>query len=188
MLLLTDTVGVTVVARSPTTWQSVSAKENTPAWRAQPISTMQATAKTTTPPAFTRFANAGVAAVLLLLVACTAEPPDPLILATRWAALLEGTLVEEDGCLRVESPDRQDVTSTALVWQMDIFEVTRSGDEVTIVDLYGDNGQPGEPVIWRLGQTLRIGGGELRRAGVIDHAGADFPEKCVGPYWLVSGV
>ena len=141
-----------------------------------------------TPPALTRIAFAGVAAVLLLLVACSAESPDPLIAATRWVALLQGTLVEEGGSLRVVSPDRPDVTGTALVWQRDIFEVNRSGDEITIVDLYGDNGQPDEPVIWRLGQGLRIGGGELRRAGVIDHAGADFPEKCVGPYWLVSGV
>ena len=152
------------------------------------MSTMQTTAISTTPPAFTRIALAGVAAVLLLLVACGAEPADPLIVATRWAALLEGTLVEEDGCLRVVSPDRPDVTGTALVWQKKLFDVTRSGDEITIVDLYGDNGQPDEPMNWRLGQALRFGGGELRRAGVIDHAGADFPDKCVGPYWLVSGV
>ncbi|MCZ6617689.1 MAG: hypothetical protein O7E57_06110, partial [Gammaproteobacteria bacterium] len=109
---------------------------------------------------------------MALLAACSAEAADPLLRATRWAALLQGTLVEEDECLRVAPPNQTGTTSTALIWQKDIFEVTRSGDEITIVDLFGNNGQPDVPVIWRLGQVLRIAGGELRLAGVVDHAGA----------------
>ena len=135
-----------------------------------------------------RFAIAGLSAVIVLLVACSAEPTDPLIEATRQLALLQGILIEDAGCLRVAPPDRPDGPGWAVVWQKDIFEVTRSGDEITIVDLFGRNGQPNEPVIWRLGEVIRGGGGEARLPGAIEHAGAEFPEKCAGPYWLVSMV
>ena len=136
-----------------------------------------------------RLSVAGSAAVMVIAMfaACAEQPTDPPIIVTRWTALLEGTLIEEAGCLRVTGPDQPDGPSRALVWQKDIFEVTRSGDEVTIVDLIGNNGQPDEPMIWRIGNDIRAGGGELRLGGVIDHAGEEFAEKCVGPYWLFSG-
>ncbi len=103
-------------------------------------------------------------------------------------AELHGILVEEAGCLRVAPPGQPDGPGYALIWQKDVFDVTRSGDEVTIVDLIGQNGQPDEPVTWRLGEVIQGSGGEARLNGAIEHAGADFPEKCTGPYWLVSGV
>ncbi len=142
----------------------------------------------TTNSSFKRFATAGLAAVVMLLVACNAETSDPPIVVTRQMAEIQGILIDEGGCLRVIPPDRPDGPSWALVWQKDIFEVTRSGDEITIVDQFGRNGGPDEPVIWRLGEEIRGGGGEARLSGAIEHAGAEFPEKCAGPYWLISGV
>lgn len=126
--------------------------------------------------------------VAILAIACGAETPDPLVSATRQLALLQGVLVEQSGCLRDAQPGRLDGPSTALVWQKDIFRVTRSGDRLTIVDLFGDNGRPKEPVIWRIGEEIRGSGGELRPPGVVDHAGEDYLERCAGPYFLVSGV
>ena len=136
----------------------------------------------------TQFSLAGAAALMALVIACSAQTSGPPIEVVRKLALLPGILIEDAGCLRVAPPDRPDGPSWALVWRKDIFEVTRSGDEITIIDLLGVDGQPEEPVIWRIGEEIQASGGEARLSGAIEHAGAEFPEKCVGPYWLVSGV
>ena len=83
------------------------------------------------------------AVIAVMAIACGAEVSDPgFVVTTRQAAGFHGILVEVDGCLRTAQPGRLDMPDSVLVWQKDIFEITRSGDQLTIVDLFGDNGQP----------------------------------------------
>ena len=126
--------------------------------------------------------------IAALAIACGSETSDSRIVTTRQTAQLGGILTEDKGCLRTVAAGQPEGLSTALVWQKGIFEVTRSGDELTIVDLNLDFGRPVDPVIWRIGEKIRGSGGELRSAGVTEHAGADYLERCAGPYFLVSGV
>ena len=128
------------------------------------------------------------AVIAVIAIACGSETSDSRVVTTRQAARFDGILVEVDGCLRTAQPGRLDMPGSVLVWQKDVFEVTRSGDQLTIVDLFGDNGQPKESEIWRIGGAVLGSGGELRIPGVIEHAGEEFLERCAGRWWLVSGV
>lgn len=125
--------------------------------------------------------------VLLVVIASACGSADPRVEVTRLTAGIEGILSEEDECLRIVGPG-SDYGGVALVWQKDIFNIERRGDAVLIVDLHPPNGPPAPTVIWRLGDMIRAGGAKSSSQGADDHAGAEFSERCEGPYWLVSMV
>ena len=128
--------------------------------------------------------------ISLLIVGSACGSDDPRrVVVTRWAAQIEGILTEENGCLRVTSDHDREPQGRALVWQKPLFKIERRGDNVLIVDLFGPNGQPSPTVVWRLGDMIRGGGGEIEGPSydyLDDHAEAGFSERCAGPYFLVS--
>jgi hypothetical protein len=122
----------------------------------------------------------------LLLIACSApEPapsgaPLPVIAQYREAsnafptALMVGTVVEQDGCIRVRTDD--DPRGHLLVWQPG-HRIRRNGEQVEIVDGRGE-------VIARVGGPINIGGGEM--PAVENYLKAPIPPACSGPYWMVG--
>ena len=118
--------------------------------------------------------------VLLLLLSSACGSDDPPVVATVNTALAYGTLIEEDGCLRITGSSG--TGGTGIVWQKDVLEVERRGDTVRI--FAGDR----QLVTWRLGDEIR-GGGRGADAQLADeHAGTGFSERCPGPYWLLGSV
>ncbi|NQW16025.1 MAG: hypothetical protein HQ478_00920 [Chloroflexi bacterium] len=107
---------------------------------------------------------------------------DDLIVTTRIMALVTGVLVEHDGCLRIVPDAYPDSLSEAIVWQKDVFEITRAGDEVHIIDL--ELADSDTPVVWKIGERIRTSGGQYR--GREDHASSEFLQRCEGPYVFVS--
>ena len=93
-------------------------------------------------------------------------------------ALMSGTVVELDGCIRV----RSDAGSRGhlLVWQPD-HRIQRNGERIEIVDGSGK-------VLARVGEQIRIGGGEMPRAAVEKALKAPLPPACTGPYWMAGSV
>ena len=96
-------------------------------------------------------------------------------------AAISGILAEEDGCLRITGPSG--TGGDAIVWQKDVLRIERRGD---MVDIFDRSDAP--LATWRLGDTIRGGGGEIRAQTADDHAGAGFSERCPGPYWLLGMV
>ena len=127
-----------------------------------------------------------LSALLLIIVsACGSDDPSRnSVIVTVMAAEIEGILIEEDGCLRINGSRP---ASRAIVWQKDVLAVERQGDALLIDVLgYGPDRQPLPTITWRLGDEIR-GGGGLTGAQVADeHAGAGFSERCEGPYWLLG--
>jgi hypothetical protein len=95
-------------------------------------------------------------------------------------ALLEGELVLEDGCLRVNYDD--DYDNYLLVWPYG-FSLSTEGDVIQVID---DTGQP----IARVGDRVKIGGGEcIKPCEHIAKYSAELPSsRCSGPYWIVGVV
>ena len=98
----------------------------------------------------------------------------PEVFATRMTALAAGVLSDEDGCLRIGN--------TLLVFPPDQHEVVRKGDTVEVTDFAGGIT---EPIVWRLGEQVTVGGGSAD-GRAIPHQ--PFPDHCSGPYWLVGDV
>lgn len=78
-----------------------------------------------------------------------------MIVATRLAALLQGTVTYEDGCMNVnsDSPDR----AHTLVWPLDQYSIEIKSDRVIFEDqtTYGTSGE------WIFGSKISISGGEM---------------------------
>lgn len=95
------------------------------------------------------------------------------------AALIEGTLVVEDGCLRVARPDR---ASVLIVWPAEATLRT-DGGMVRVADGRGR-------AVAQVGQPVRLGGGELSREAISALPGrplrAPLPPNCPAPYWLAA--
>ena len=116
--------------------------------------------------------------------ACTDSTPTPRssptpsvssILPTRLAALAQGVLADDGGCLRVGDK--------LLVFPPDQYEVVREGEIVLVRDLLiGDS----EPTVWHVGTNVTVGGGTVPDGRSIPHE--PLPEHCDGPYWLVGGI
>ncbi|MCX7682666.1 MAG: hypothetical protein N2508_12015 [Anaerolineae bacterium] len=123
--------------------------------------------------------------VLCVVTACVTAPapPDPASpVATRLTALLVGTLVNVDGCLRVT--DHESGTSYLLVWLPEQHTVTAEGNTLHIVDhLRGDR-----TVVWYTGQTVRLGGGVAAGESLDEPVRRSLPAHCPGPYWVVGDV
>ncbi len=89
-------------------------------------------------------------------------------------ALLEGKLVLEDGCLRVDN--------YLLLWPHGL-SISTDGKVIQIID---NTGKP----IARVGDNIKLsgGGGEMPRE-IIANYSTELPiDRCSGPYWIVGEV
>ena len=113
---------------------------------------------------------------LLIFVGFACGSDDPPVVVTVLAAAIGGSLIEEDGCLRIGDSSGSD----AIVWQRDVLEVERQGNTFQIIE------SDKQPVTWRLGDEISGGGGQIGAQIADEHAGAGFSERCPGPYWLLG--
>jgi len=120
-----------------------------------------------------------VVAVLIAVTACGNKATPTLTpIRTRLTALLFGELVEVEGCLRVE--DRDVGTSYLLAWGPE-FAVITEKDAVQIVH------EDGTKIVLRIGEMVRISGGEVKSVGYLDEqVRQKLPAGCPGPYWFVG--
>ena len=92
-------------------------------------------------------------------------------------ALLEGELVLEDGCLRVD--DYYD--NYLLVWPYGFSLSTGDGKVIQVID---DTDQP----VARVGDKIKLGGGEMSSERIAQYS-VELPSaRCSGPYWIVGEV
>lgn len=109
-------------------------------------------------------------------VATQAAATPPMI-ATRLLAETAGELTIEDECLRIDG--------YLLVWPPE-FTVDIREDRVEIVDEL-----TGEKVVWRGGETVQVGGGEVSYAALDDQVRQRI-EPCskggAGAFWLVGDI
>ena len=90
-------------------------------------------------------------------------------------ALLQGKLVAEEGCLRVQTSDND---SYLVIWQPDYFLNDNKG-QIEILD------REGQPVA-RLGEEIRMGGGGASGPEFDIYLREAIPSRCKGPYWLMG--
>jgi heat shock protein HslJ len=103
--------------------------------------------------------------------------PMPRVVVTRMAALYVGPLTMVDGCLRLGKGE----AGNLVVWPPD-FEVSIENDTIWV--LYDDH-----KVEVRLGQVVRLGGGEVKSIEAFDERTRQgIPAGCPGPYWLVGSI
>lgn len=95
--------------------------------------------------------------------------------ATSMTALLEGQLIEENGCLRVASSDS--VNSRLIIWQPDYF-LTLNGEQIEVLNREGQ-------VPARLGEPISLGGGEVQLSNYVGQLRQPIPTACEGPYFLM---
>jgi len=106
-----------------------------------------------------------------------ATPTPMAVVVTRMAALCIGPLTMVDGCLRISDSE----ASNLVVWPPD-FEVSIGNDIIRV--LYDDH-----EVEVRLGQVVRLGGGEVKSIEAFDERTRQgIPAGCPGPYWLVGSI
>jgi len=93
------------------------------------------------------------------------------------AALLQGTLVAHDGCLRVSPGDG--APGHLILWQPDYY-LTDSGGTPAILDRTG-------AVVARVGEPIQVGGGEVPFTDdLAAQLQSPVPPECGGPYWLMG--
>ena len=100
--------------------------------------------------------------------------PEP----TRFAALVSGELVAENGCLRIVETTSSN--NYLIAWPPE-FSIHSEQDRIIITK--GN----GEEVTLRIGEEIRLGGGEVDSRDVLDkRVQQALPEQCPGPYWIAS--
>lgn len=93
-----------------------------------------------------------------------------------YEALVEGRLVLEDGCLRVDTPGGE---SYLVLWPPRA-ELHRDPTRVT---------DPGTGASAEVGEPVRLSGGEVSlRPLVLERLENPPPERCGGPYWLAGNL
>jgi hypothetical protein len=94
------------------------------------------------------------------------------------AALLEGTLIVEQGCLRVRPAWKG--PSYLVIWQPDYY-LTETEGALEILDRSG-------AVVARVGEPIAMGGGETSAGAAELHPQliAPIPAECGGPYWIMG--
>ncbi len=111
--------------------------------------------------------------------------PDPAIYfvqlkarsSSYMAALLIGTLIVKDGCLRIASPG--DEAGSLIIWQTDYFVNNNQG----LIEILDREGR----VVARVGEELRMGGGEIMLTdSLAGQLREPFPAQCEGPYWMMG--
>jgi len=99
--------------------------------------------------------------------------------STFMTALLVGTLVVKDGCLRASAGDSDE--GYLIIWQTDYFLNNHEG----VIEILDRNGQ----AVARVGEEIRMGGGEVPLTADLERAlRAPLPEQCDGPYWLMGEI
>jgi hypothetical protein len=89
-------------------------------------------------------------------------------------ALATGTLVLEDGCLRLSTPHSN--YTYLIIWPKGYY-MEKEGDEIMILD---EDGQ----VVAGVGDTISAAGGEMRNICNLWLIGVFLPLACEGPYWV----
>ncbi len=96
------------------------------------------------------------------------------------AALIEGTLIEVDGCLRIS--DDSYPNGFMVIWRHDAG-LRFSGETIEVVNGGGD-------VIARVGQLLQAGGGAMESSRAGQQLQESIPglpvDTCPGPYWVIA--
>jgi len=96
------------------------------------------------------------------------------------AALMEGALIEVNGCLRLSDDNYQN--GFLVIWRNDA-DLRINGDSIEVLD---GRGQP----IARVGQPLRAGGGAIESPMAYARLEETIPglpiAACPGPYWLIA--
>lgn len=98
---------------------------------------------------------------------------------TKMAALLDGELVIDAGCLRAGNNN----TSYLIIWPPEV-SVHSVGDSVEVHDQSG-------AAVAQVGSRVQLTGGELQvdqAASLAQNLKEPLPESCPGPYWLVGDV
>jgi hypothetical protein len=118
-------------------------------------------------------------AVSFALSACGTIPiptptATPQVVTTRLTALAIGKLNLLDHCVRVND--------YSLAFPPE-FSVTIENDRIKI-----DDSLSGDRVIWRVGETIQIGGGEVPYQDLTEPVRQRLSSTCHSPYWLVGGV
>jgi hypothetical protein len=90
---------------------------------------------------------------------------------------LEGSLTVKEGCPRVVDTHG---ASHLVIWQPDYFLNSNAG---TAEILDGDG-----VVVGRVGEPIRMGGGELPATAFEHNLRAPLPVACTGPYWLLGDI
>ena len=112
-----------------------------------------------------------------------AVTPDPTVhfpqLRTRSAAfmeaLLQGKLAVRAGCLRVIGSGGGHL----VIWQPDYFVNNNDG----VIEILDRNGE----VVARVGEEIRIGGGEVALTEKLKQLLREpLPKQCRGPYWSMG--
>lgn len=93
-------------------------------------------------------------------------------------SLLQGRLVVEEGCLRVDAGNVGD--SYLIIWQPDYFLNDNSG-RIEVLDRAGR-------VVARVDDTISVEGGEVPLSNVNSHLREPIPSRCKGPYWLMGDI
>ncbi|HRO23942.1 MAG TPA: hypothetical protein PLR07_06575 [Promineifilum sp.] len=125
--------------------------------------------------------------VLLGLTACGTKPHEPQvptsvatppIISARLLAEMVGELTIENECLRIND--------YLLVWPPD-FTVDIKEDMVEIRDEF-----TGEKIVWRSGETVQVGGGEVSYPSLDEQVRQRTPAHCskggAGAFWLVGDI
>ena len=96
------------------------------------------------------------------------------------AALMEGTLIEVDGCLRIS--DDSYPNGFMVIWRHDAG-LRFSGEAIEVVNGRGD-------VIARAGEAITAGGGALESPRAGQQLQENIPglpvDTCPGPYWVIA--
>lgn len=93
-------------------------------------------------------------------------------------ALSEGELVVKDDCLYVMGRDGR--VGSLIIWQPDYFLNDNAGT-IEVLDRQGE-------VVARVGETIRLGGGEVPLRSFEQYLREPLPSQCSGPYWLMGEV
>jgi hypothetical protein len=92
-------------------------------------------------------------------------------------ALAEGKLVLDSGYLRLKPSFGE---SHLLIWPYG-YSLSIEGKEIQVIDSDGQ-------VAARVGDRIKVGGGEVPAEIVERYIGQPLPDNCPGPYWIVSEV
>jgi len=92
--------------------------------------------------------------------------------SSQMTAILEGELVQINGCLRVDN--------YLLVWPYG-FSISTNGEVIQI------NNNTGKPIAL-VGDKVKFGGGEKPSDYIANFSGELPSSRCSGPYWIVGDV
>jgi hypothetical protein len=91
-------------------------------------------------------------------------------------ALLQGKLIIDAGCLRIE--DESGSESYLVIWQADYF----LNDDQGVIEVLDQNGR----VAARVGERISLGGGGVPLWDFSSELHEPIPSRCQGPYWLMG--